>query len=99
MKPLDQCILYTFVDIAFLHDRSLEKVVCQLAEGGSDLIQLRAKTSSIEEIRVFAERMLPHLETAGIGLVINDHPELAAQLGAPFCHLGQEDFFDAGFEH
>ena len=29
--------------------------------------------------------------------VLNDHPRLALQLGAPACHLGQEDFFDAGY--
>jgi thiamine-phosphate pyrophosphorylase len=34
-----------------------------------------------------------------VGLVINDHLEIARSLGADFCHLGQEDFFDAGFKH
>jgi len=32
-----------------------------------------------------------------VGLVINDHPDLAQKLGADLCHLGQEDFFDAGW--
>lgn len=32
-----------------------------------------------------------------MGLVINDHPDLAQKLGADLCHLGQEDFFDAGW--
>ena len=31
-----------------------------------------------------------------MGLVINDHPEIALQTGALVCHLGQEDFFEAG---
>jgi len=31
--------------------------------------------------------------------VINDHPQLAVEAGAPLCHLGQEDFFDAGYRH
>jgi thiamine-phosphate pyrophosphorylase len=30
-------------------------------------------------------------------LVINDHYEIAREIGADLCHLGQEDFFDAGF--
>ena len=36
-------------------------------------------------------------ERAGVTFVLNDHPTLALQLGAPGCHLGQEDFFEAGF--
>jgi len=34
---------------------------------------------------------------AKVGLVINDHWDIACELGADFCHLGQEDFFDTGF--
>jgi thiamine-phosphate pyrophosphorylase len=34
-----------------------------------------------------------------VGLVINDHLEIAKEVGAEFCHLGQEDFFDAGHSH
>ena len=45
-----------------------------------------------------AEAVLPITQTAGVGLVINDFPEIAWQIGAPACHLGQEDFFDAGYK-
>jgi thiamine-phosphate pyrophosphorylase len=31
-------------------------------------------------------------------LVINDYPDIAREVGAEFCHLGQEDFFDAGYQ-
>ena len=44
-----------------------------------------------------AEKILPVTRRANVGLVINDHLEIARELGADFCHLGQEDFFDAGF--
>lgn len=30
-------------------------------------------------------------------MVINDDPVLAAEIGAPCCHLGQEDFYEAGY--
>ena len=43
MKPLADCKLYTFVDTAYLHGRAPELVAQQLCDGGSDLIQLRAK--------------------------------------------------------
>jgi thiamine-phosphate pyrophosphorylase len=60
---------------------------------------LRAKNSSPEEIRRMAEKILPITKRANVGLVINDHLEIARDLGAEFCHLGQEDFFDAGHKH
>jgi thiamine-phosphate pyrophosphorylase len=96
MKPLADCKLYTFVDTAWLHGRAPELVAQQLCDGGSDLIQLRAKNFSPEEIRRMAEKILPVTRRANVGLVINDHLEIARELGAEFCHLGQEDFFDAG---
>jgi thiamine-phosphate pyrophosphorylase len=97
MKPLSQCRLYTFVDTGYLRGRAPEEVAQQLCDGGADIIQLRAKTSSEEEVRRMAEAILPITERAGVWLVINDHYRLALQMGAPICHLGQEDFFDAGF--
>jgi thiamine-phosphate pyrophosphorylase len=97
MKPLADCKLYTFVDTAYLHGRAPELVAQQLCDGGSDLIQLRAKNSSPEEIRRMAEKILPITRRAQVGFVINDHLEIARDLGADICHLGQEDFFDAGY--
>jgi thiamine-phosphate pyrophosphorylase len=97
MKPLADCKLYTFVDTAYLHGRLPETIAKQLCDGGSDLIQLRAKKSAPEEIRVMVEKMLLITQSAGVGLVVNDYPEIARDLGAEVCHLGQEDFFDAGY--
>ena len=99
MKPLAECKLYTFVDTAYLHGRAPELVAQQLCDGGSDLIQLRAKNSSPDDIRRMAEKVLPITRRANVGLVINDHDDIARELDADFCHLGQEDFFDAGYKH
>jgi thiamine-phosphate pyrophosphorylase len=99
MKSLSQCRLYAFVDTAYLHGRAPQFVAQQLCEGGADLIQLRAKQSSADEIRRLAEALLPITRAANVGLVINDHLNVAREIGADFCHLGQEDFFDAGHTH
>jgi thiamine-phosphate pyrophosphorylase len=96
VKPLADCRLYTFVDTAYLHGHAPELVTQQLCDGGSDLIQLRAKNSSPDEIRRLAEKILPITKRANVGLVINDYVDIANDLEAEFCHLGQEDFFDAG---
>ena len=99
MKPLADCKLYTFVDTAYLYGRAPELVAQQLCDGGSDLIQIRAKNSSPDEIRALAEKILPVTCRANVGFVINDHLEIAREIGADICHLGQEDFFDAGHTH
>ena len=96
MKPLSDCRLYAFVDTAYLRGRGAATVAQQLCDGGADLIQLRAKHSSAEEVTRLAEAILPITRRAGLGLVVNDHPEIAQRVGAELCHLGQEDFFGAG---
>jgi thiamine-phosphate pyrophosphorylase len=99
VKLLADCKLYTFVDTAYLHGRAPESIAQQLCDGGSDLIQLRAKHSPPDDIRRMAEKILPVTRRANVGLVINDHLTIAREIGADICHLGQEDFFDAGHKH
>jgi thiamine-phosphate pyrophosphorylase len=99
VKPLAQCRLYTFIDTAYLRGRNPAEIARQLCDGGSDLIQLRAKNSDPAEIRRLAAAIQPVVRESGVGLVINDHYTLAQDLGADLCHLGQEDFFDAGYKH
>jgi len=99
MKPLADCRLYAFIDTAYFHGRAPEVFAQQLCDGGADLIQLRAKKSSPDEIRRMAEAILPVTRRANVGLVINDHLDIARETGAELCHLGQEDFFDAGHTH
>src|SRR5437016_3959959 len=96
MRPLAECRLYAFVDTAYLHGRPPELVARQLCEGGADLIQLRAKNSEPSDIRRMAESILSVTRAADVGLVVNDHLSIAREAGAELCHLGQEDFFDAG---
>ena len=99
MKPLADCRLYAFIDSAYFHGRAPEVFAQQLCDGGADLIQLRAKKSTPDDIRRMATAILPVTRRANVGLVINDHLEIAREVGAEFCHLGQEDFFDAGYLH
>ena len=99
MKPLSDCRLYAFVDTAYLHGHAPELIARQLCDGGADLIQLRAKNSPADEVRRMAEAIIPITRAANVGLVINDHLEIAREVDAEFCHLGQEDFFDAGHTH
>jgi thiamine-phosphate pyrophosphorylase len=97
MRPLSECRLYTFVDTAYLHGRTVEQVCSDLCRGGADLVQLRAKGMTPDEIGRLAQRLAPITRRARVGLVINDHLDVALEVGAELCHLGQEDFFGRGF--
>ena len=99
MKPLVDCQLYAFLDAAYLAGRDPVELTRQLCDGGSDLVQLRAKAWAADRILRLAEVLQPLCQAAGVWLVVNDHPEIARAVGAPLCHLGQEDFFDRGWTH
>ena len=96
MKPIRDCRLYTFVDTAYLKGRDPVAVAAALCEGGSDIVQIRAKGLPPSDVRRLVETVVPVLASAGVAAVVNDHPEIAMACGAPWVHLGQEDFFDAG---
>jgi len=98
VKPLADCRLYAFVDSAYLHDRTPADLTRQLCDGGADLIQLRAKDWPEEKIRQTAETLLPITRAANVRFVVNDHWQLACDLGAEICHLGQEDYFESSDE-
>ena len=91
MRPIADCRLYGFLDAAYLGSRDPADVVRQLLAGGVDILQLRAKTWSQEDIAAVARRILPLTRTHRVPLIINDHVELARRVGADGVHLGQED--------
>ena len=96
MKSLAECRLYAFVDSVYLKGREPGDLARQLCDGGADLIQLRAKDWSPDRLRETAVKLLPITQAANVGLVVNDHWKIAGEVGVDICHLGQEDFFEAG---
>lgn len=97
-RPWRDCRLYTFVDAAYLRGRDPGEIAEQLCAGGADIIQLRAKTWTPGQIAEVARAIRPITRRAGVRFVVNDHPTIAAAVGADLVHLGQEDFFDSGCE-
>ena len=63
----------------------------EMVQGGVDILQLRAKAFIPDDVRWFAEQIHPLTLAAGVPLVINDFPEVAADVGAEGVHLGQDD--------
>ena len=78
-------------DRSFLRGTSLSDVVAAAVRGGVTSVQLREKTLDIvafaELGRAIKELLLP----LGVPLIINDHAEVAAAVGADGLHVGQSD--------
>jgi thiamine-phosphate pyrophosphorylase len=54
-------------------------------------LQLRLKEASEEEIRRAAEILMPVAQRAGVAFILNDRPDIAANIGADGVHIGQDD--------
>ena len=97
LRTINECFLYTFIDDAYLHGREVDEIAAALCEGGSDIIQFRSKGRPTDEVCDLVERIQRVTDGFGVPLVVNDYAEVARGLGAAYCHLGQEDFFEAGY--
>jgi thiamine-phosphate pyrophosphorylase len=82
---------YAILDLGYTPGQNAGQVTAELLEGGADLLQLRAKTHDAATIRRVAETLIPLCQAAGVPFILNDFPELAAELGADGVHLGQDD--------
>jgi thiamine-phosphate pyrophosphorylase len=69
----------------------LAGLVGDLASAGVDIVQLREKDMSPDEIRKVAPSIADACHAAGILFILNDLPDLAAEVGADGVHVGQED--------
>ena len=63
------------------------------ALGGGDVasFQLRLKHVSDDEIRRTCDVLRPVVQQHGTAFILNDRPDLAAELGCDGVHVGQED--------
>lgn len=91
MKPIADCRLYGIIDTGYVSRENLASMTACLLKGGVDILQLRAKKESKEEILRIALELSPLCRDAGIPFILNDHPELVREAGAAGAHVGQED--------
>ncbi len=52
---------------------------------------MRLKEASDDEIRRAAEALIPIAQAHDVAFILNDRPDLAAEVGADGVHIGQED--------
>src|SRR4029077_11065009 len=90
-RTLYECRLYGIIDLGYVEGSDIAHIVEQMIEGGVDLIQLRGKGKSLDELAGHAARL--HQLTAGSStpLIVNDHAEIASQIPVEGVHVGQDD--------
>ena len=70
---------------------SLTTMTRQVLMGGARLVQYRNKTAN-SALRLEQARLLAHLcRKFGVPFIVNDHLDLAVEVGADGVHLGQAD--------
>ena len=83
--------LYAILDLGYVSEEKAVSTTNALLAGGADLLQFRAKGHDLATIRRVAESLIPLCRKAGVPFILNDHPALAAEIGADGVHIGQDD--------
>jgi len=91
LRNLSDCRLYGILDLGYVGIADLERVTKAMIDGDVDLIQLRAKGHSLEEIVDLAGKLHEVTSAAGVPLIVNDHAEVADEVPVEGVHLGQDD--------
>jgi len=83
--------LYLVTDAPSSQGRSFAEVIRAAVAGGVDLVQYRDKAASAREYFQMAQELQTLCRQLGVPLLLNDHVDIAALLGADGIHLGQDD--------
>jgi thiamine-phosphate pyrophosphorylase len=87
----DAPFVYPVLDVEWLGGRGVAETARALAEGGAQLIQLRAKNATDRDLLELTRQAMAAARAAGARLVVNDRPDVALLAGADGVHVGQDD--------
>ena len=87
---LANCRLYGIVDMGYTKPDQVEARTHALIDGGVRIIQLRAKGVELAQVKAWAVAMQTICRDRGAIFVLNDYPEMAAEIGADAVHVGQD---------
>jgi len=90
VRSLADALLYAIIDLGYVSAEIAPAILEQLIAGGVDIVQLRGKNRSLEELSGLAEKLLT-MSAAKIPLIANDHAEIAQRAEVQGVHVGQDD--------
>ena len=91
MRPLSDCRLYGIIDLGYAEESDVAHVAEQMIEGGVDVVQLRGKGKSSNELTGYATRLHEITARSSTPLIVNDHAEIARRVPVEGVHVGQDD--------
>ena len=92
MTALRECRLYGIIDLGYIPRlRDCSRIAEQMVTGGVDLIQLRGKGKSIDELVDLASEIHKITARSDTSLIVNDHAEIASRVPVEGVHVGQDD--------
>jgi thiamine-phosphate pyrophosphorylase len=91
VRSLADALLYAIIDLGYVSAENAPAILEKLIAGGIDIVQLRGKNRSLDELSVLAEQLLQLTKPAKIPLIANDHAEMAQRVEAQGVHVGQDD--------
>lgn len=91
MLDLSAARLYGIIDLGYVTPEAAPTTAELLVKCGVDILQLRAKNCTPTEVESLGRQLVPLARDAGVPLIVNDHPQVAANLGADGVHVGQDD--------
>jgi thiamine-phosphate pyrophosphorylase len=88
---LSDCRLYGILDLGYVRKSDATHAAEAMIKGGVDLIQLRGKDQSIEELVELAAELHELTARSFTPLIVNDHAEVASKVPVEGVHVGQGD--------
>lgn len=87
----NRCRLYLVTPPAFDPEAFRRELEAALGGGDAACLQLRLKGADDDTVRHAARLLMPLCHAHDVAFIVNDRPDLAAELGADGVHIGQED--------
>jgi thiamine-phosphate pyrophosphorylase len=87
----ERCRLYLITPPSFEPKAFADTLREALGAGDVASLQLRLKDVSDDQIRRAAEILMPIAQARDVAFIVNDRPDIAAELRADGVHIGQED--------
>ena len=87
---LASCRLYGIVDMGYTEPEQVAARTHALIDGGVRIIQLRAKGKELPLVKAWAIEMQTICRERSAIFVLNDYPDMAAEIGADAVHVGQD---------
>jgi thiamine-phosphate pyrophosphorylase len=91
MKLLRECWLYGILDLSYIDISDAPRVAQAMIDGDVDLLQLRGKRQSVDQLVDLAAELHKITSRSGVPLIANDYAEIAERVPVEGVHVGQDD--------